>query len=276
MKDLQADRVFDVAFSFASVQRDYVEKVKNELLKYDVSVFYDNDYVADLWGKNLYTYLAEIYSKKASYCVIFISKEYAERPWTIHESQFAMERVFYDYAKEDMQEYILPVKFDDTILPGLPISIGCLDARRESPEKVAEYIAQKVAGRKGSNYSKIDVFLLFEHLKMKFNVYNDEYISMQLNANEDIVTIIFTKSDNIKNMITFHLIEKYIYLYLGEFLAGINPSAVIYIDKTSNPKPIKIINFSLFFTQSPEYNIELRKFDEFLNAIIRYMAEGAI
>lgn len=276
MKDLQADRVFDVAFSFASVQRDYVEKVKNELLKYDVSVFYDNDHVADLWGKNLYTYLAEIYSKKASYCVIFISKEYAERPWTIHESQFAMERVFYEYAKEDMQEYILPVKFDDTILPGLPISIGYLDARRESPEKVAEYIAQKVAGRKGSNYSKIDVFLLFEHLKLKFNVYNDEYISMQLNANEDIVTIIFTKSDNIKNMITFHLIEKYIYLYLGEFLAGINPSAVIYIDKTFNPKPIKIINFSLFFTQSPEYNIELRKFDEFLNAIIRYMAEGAI
>ena len=88
---------YDVAFSFAGAQRDYVEEVKNELEKYNVSVFYDNDNSVDLWGKNLYRYLDELYSKKARYCVMFISKEYAERPWTVHESQSAQERMFTDY-----------------------------------------------------------------------------------------------------------------------------------------------------------------------------------
>jgi len=44
---------------------------------------------------------------------MFISKEYAEKPWTKHERRSDLSRAL----EED--EYVLPARFDDTELPGL-------------------------------------------------------------------------------------------------------------------------------------------------------------
>ena len=41
-------------------------------------------------------------------------KQYLEREWTIHERRSAQERML----KEKGSEYILPVKIDDSELPG--------------------------------------------------------------------------------------------------------------------------------------------------------------
>jgi len=75
-----------------------------------------------LWGKNLYEFFHEIYSKRSRYCVIFVSKEYGERVWTNHERQSAQERML----REKGSEYVLPVKVDNTELPGLMITTGYL------------------------------------------------------------------------------------------------------------------------------------------------------
>ena len=143
---------YDVVFSFAGTQRVYVEKVNNSLKKYDISVFYDNDNSVDLWGKNLYRYLDCLYSKKARYCVMFISKEYGERPWTIHESQSAQERMFCCYDNTEFQEYILPVRFDDTQIPGIRSTTGYMDANKLSPDELAEKIAEKPHTFKQQNF----------------------------------------------------------------------------------------------------------------------------
>ena len=49
-----------------------------------MSVFYDEFEEAKLWGKNLYTYLRDIYRNRARFTVVFCSQAYANKLWTNH------------------------------------------------------------------------------------------------------------------------------------------------------------------------------------------------
>lgn len=135
-------QAYEVVLSFAGEDRQYVEKVA-EILKYnDVSLFYDNYEEASLWGKNLTEHLHKVYSGSARYCVMFISKHYAEKVWPTHERRSAFER-----AIESKEEYILPARFDDAEIPGLHKHIVYIDLRKKTPDELVGLIMQKL-GRK--------------------------------------------------------------------------------------------------------------------------------
>lgn len=138
---------YEVALSFASEQRDYVELVANQLSLLGVRYFYDNHEKVNLWGKNLLKYLEEVYFKKSRYCVMFISKEYRDKYWTKYESESIEERIFYQNNEEDFQQYILPVRFDDTKIPGIRNSLGFISAQEILPAELAEMIYAKVRGK---------------------------------------------------------------------------------------------------------------------------------
>jgi len=124
---------FDVALSFAGEDREYVEAVSQALTSAGVSVFYDKLEEADLWGKNLYVYLSEVYLKRARFTVMFISKRYAEKRWTNFERESAQAR-----ALMESKEYILPVRFDDTEIPGMPPTIAYESANERSPKNLRD------------------------------------------------------------------------------------------------------------------------------------------
>ena len=130
---------YDVVLSFAGEDRKYIEKVANQLLYKSVKVFYDNFETVDNWGKDLYTHFDEIYRKKAKYCVIFISKNYANKVWTNHERRSAQARFF-----KEQEEYILPVRFDETEIPGIIPTIGYINGNKVSEEELAEMIVKKI------------------------------------------------------------------------------------------------------------------------------------
>lgn len=130
---------YDVALSFADEDRPYVDRVAAYLRAHNVKLFYDRYEEVALWGKNLYAYLAEVYSRQAYYTVIFISKHYKEKVWTSLELTSAQER-----ALEERREYILPVRFDDTEIPGLTRTIGYLSLRDRAPEALAELVREKL------------------------------------------------------------------------------------------------------------------------------------
>ena len=85
----------------------------NYLTELGVKVFYDKYFEADLWGKNLYTHLDDIYQNTSLYCIMFLSTNYRDKVWTNHERESAQARAF-----RQKEEYILPVRFDDTQIPG--------------------------------------------------------------------------------------------------------------------------------------------------------------
>ena len=58
---------YDVALSFAGEDRKYVEEVALFLKKKNIAVFYDYFEEETLWGKNLISYLEEIYTHKSKY-----------------------------------------------------------------------------------------------------------------------------------------------------------------------------------------------------------------
>jgi len=131
---------YDVALSFAGENRAYVEGVANSLRDKGISVFYDLFEEANLWGKNLYEYLSEIYQNKARYTVLFISSFYNKKLWTNHERASMQARAF-----QESSEYILPVRFDDTEIPGILKTIGYVSLRNRAPEELAKLIQKKLS-----------------------------------------------------------------------------------------------------------------------------------
>jgi len=132
---------YDVAISFAGQDRDTAEQLASELSSRGLSVFYDRDQQANLWGKDLYQHLADVYSSRARFCLVLVSQHYLGRAWTKHELSSAQSRAFQQDA-----EYILPVRLDDTELPGLPVTVGYLDLRQVSLAAVADAAVTKVRG----------------------------------------------------------------------------------------------------------------------------------
>lgn len=130
---------YDVALSFAGEDREYVEQVAGYLQRARVKVFYDRYEQVDLWGKDLYEHLNDLYKNQARFTVMFISRYYAEKLWTRHERKSAQERAFHESA-----EYILPVRFDDVDVPGLSSTTGYLDLRQLGPAGLADAITAKL------------------------------------------------------------------------------------------------------------------------------------
>lgn len=155
---------YDVVISFAGESRKIVEPIAALLRGANVSVFYDKFEEAKLWGKNLYTHLSDVYNKKGRFCIIFVSKEYNEKIWTTKEREAAQAR-----ALREPSEYILPIKLDDTELPGLEDTISYLDLRDASitQEKIVSLVLQKLERSLLDLYfnkNHIDNFLLKERL----------------------------------------------------------------------------------------------------------------
>ncbi len=89
-------------------------------------------------GKNLYTYLFDLYKDKARYCVMFISKYYKEKLWASHERKAIQERIFTEFDSE----YLLPVRLDDTTIDGVGKTIGYVE--NKTAEELAYMIAKKL------------------------------------------------------------------------------------------------------------------------------------
>ncbi|PPQ49062.1 hypothetical protein C5G87_10565 [Paenibacillus peoriae] len=132
---------YEVAFSFAGEDRDFVEEIADQLKRSNVRVFYDMYETVSLWGKDLYTHLDDIYRKKSKYCVMFLSKHYKEKVWTNHERESAQARAF-----TEREEYILPIRLDDTEIPGIRPTMGYITGTNYTTSEIAGFIKSKVKG----------------------------------------------------------------------------------------------------------------------------------
>src|SRR5215475_8969259 len=127
------DFEYDVCLSFAGENRSYVTRVATYLKAKGTRVFYDLYEQTQLWGKDLYAHLDDIYRNKARFCVMFISEAYGRKLWTNHERQSAQARAF-----RSNREYILPARFDATAIPGIRNTVGYIDLKNYTPTAFAK------------------------------------------------------------------------------------------------------------------------------------------
>jgi hypothetical protein len=130
---------YDVALSYSGEDRNYADALAEALRHRKLNVFYDKYEKSTLWGKNLYTYLSDVYQNKARYCVMFLSQHYAAKLWTNHEREAAQARAF-----SENEEYILPVRLDNTVIPGIPSTVAYLSWPPETAETIADAIVEKM------------------------------------------------------------------------------------------------------------------------------------
>jgi len=128
-------KIYDVALSYSSNERDYVEEVANYLIQKNIKVFYDKVDRGKLWGNNLEQYLQHVYRYSSEFCVLFLSKSYLNKKWTNFELQQAIER----YNSNQQKRYILPIKFGNIKCKELQEMVY-LNADEESPFEIAELI----------------------------------------------------------------------------------------------------------------------------------------
>jgi TIR domain-containing protein len=139
---------YDVAISFAGEQRKEARDIAKGLTDAGVKVFFDEYEDAELWGKNLYEHLSEVYKDRAQYCLILVSAAYAKKVWTSHERRSAQAR-----ALQESQEYILPVRIDDTELPGLLPTVAYLDFNRYGADGICQAFLRKIG--RGNSVSEM-------------------------------------------------------------------------------------------------------------------------
>jgi hypothetical protein len=128
---------FDVAFSYASQDRGYVERVA-KAVEGQLKVFYDRSYQVAHWGRPILETLERIYGRESRFCLIFISEHYARSPWTKRENRIAQSRAL------DDESYILPVRFDDTSIPGVLRTDHWFDLREVPFEEFVSSLMAKV------------------------------------------------------------------------------------------------------------------------------------
>jgi len=135
---------YDVALSFAGEDRVIAREFADLLTSKNIKVFYDEDYADDLWGKDLIAHLADLYQNKARFCAMFISRHYPLKRWTNFERKQIQARAF-----RDANDYILPIRIDDTEVVGIAETIGYRDIRQHSLESIANALAKKLTKAKG-------------------------------------------------------------------------------------------------------------------------------
>jgi hypothetical protein len=134
-----ADDGYEVALSFAGEDRPVVDPLARLLRDLGVTLFYDRFEQPKLWGKDLYQHLSDIYKNRAKFVVVFVSKHFISKAWPKHELHNAQARAF-----QGGSEYILPVRLDDTPVPGLNETIGYIDFNEVGHEGIVKSLFAKL------------------------------------------------------------------------------------------------------------------------------------
>lgn len=242
---------YDVAFSFAGEDRKYVEQVALFLKKRNIAVFYDHFEEENLWGKNLVTYLEEIYTHKSRLCVIFISQNYIRKEWTCYESAAAAVRMLSSNLKR--KEYLLPVKFDDTQVPGVLNTIGFIDGKWKTPGELGDLIIKKLRAYDKKDYELMSIENFKNTLITMLSKDFPAYWVISCEESEQYVKFQYMYHDFIYFLQIVFQMEEHILLLNGDFtdmffdIHTLLPSAKIKLNFDNEfIKNGQIINFDFF------------------------------
>jgi hypothetical protein len=135
----QRAAAYDVAISHADQDQAIAERLAELLIERQYRVFLHKFERANLWGKDLYEHLADIYLNRSRYCLVLISQHYFSDRRQKHELLSAQAR---SYGME--HEYVLPLRLDDTDIPAILPTTGSIDLRLTAFEDVVTLVVDKL------------------------------------------------------------------------------------------------------------------------------------
>ncbi|MFD9701423.1 FxSxx-COOH system tetratricopeptide repeat protein [Lentzea sp. NPDC059081] len=130
---------YDVSVSYASEDKAYAQAVAEELRRAGVRIWFDHHETTELWGKDLTEYLSELYTVRSRFVLMIVSAAYARNRWTTLERRSIQAR-----ALGESDEFVLPVRLDDTEIPGMSSAVGYVDGRKHSPAELAGLVVRRI------------------------------------------------------------------------------------------------------------------------------------
>jgi hypothetical protein len=142
------DYRFDFALSFAGEDRVFANDLAASLKAVGARVFYDQDFTAELWGEDLGLYLDRVYRAESRFAIVVISHHYATKAWTNHEFRSAIARTI----ELKTAAYILPIRLDDSEVPGLRSTSGFIDGTKLGVARIAALAVEKLGNSPSAPY----------------------------------------------------------------------------------------------------------------------------
>lgn len=139
---------YNIGISYAHENEDIAKKIVTALRGVGLTVFFDQDELAMLTGRNLIYTLSEIYLNRCEYCLMLISKFYPMKKWTNYERETLFQKRIQSLKDNIYTDCVIPVLIDDTKLEGLNCGIIGFDIRKNSPEDIAAAMYEKIHGKK--------------------------------------------------------------------------------------------------------------------------------
>ena len=130
---------FDFAISFSGIDRIIAEELKQNLVARGVKVFYDASYLSHLLGKQLDKEFSLTFGSMTRFFVPIVSASYVESEWAQYEWSIAKRE-----SKKRDEEFILPLRVDNSPLVGLPDTIRYIDLNRISLDKAVDCLVSKL------------------------------------------------------------------------------------------------------------------------------------
>ena len=136
---------YQVALSFANEDREQARALAQALENRSIRVFFDEYERGNLWGKDLYIHLSEVYERQAQYCVMLLSKHYASEFGRITSGGQRKHEPFKEAG------YILPVRLDGCRHPWISPTVAHLQWSFETVDSIADKIVDRIRGRESEH-----------------------------------------------------------------------------------------------------------------------------
>lgn len=132
---------FRVALSFPGERREFIEPVATRLaesLGRD-KVLYDKFHEAELARPDLDTYLQRLYLEESELIAVFLCADYERKEWCGLEW-----RAIRNLIKRRQASTVMPLRFDDTEIPGLFTIDGYVTIGERAPDDIANLILERL------------------------------------------------------------------------------------------------------------------------------------
>lgn len=126
---------FHLAISVAGAQREQAQQITTCLQRRGWRVFFYEARQSDLVGGHLPGDLEAIYRRRARFCLMLLSAEYISGDWTTYERRLAQDR-----DRRSRGGFILPVRFDDAVVPGLSDDVAYLDYHKLGASGICDVV----------------------------------------------------------------------------------------------------------------------------------------
>jgi Uncharacterized protein conserved in bacteria (DUF2188)/TIR domain len=128
---------FDVALSYAGVDRPIARRITDALLKKGLRVFFDEYAESELWGRNLYDHLQRIY-EDSRLCIVILSENYRDSQWATSEFRNLMA-----HSRLRDSFTILPVVVGKAP-SGILSTLAYLDWEKAGPNEIADAVEKRL------------------------------------------------------------------------------------------------------------------------------------